>query len=136
MSIFLVKIKMTCQPFFKSFSKSFVKKIGTLYLNRTCFKGMWRHASNGKFNVGYGGEDRRWVITHQNIIELSKLLNKIKLKISDFEIILDNVENGDFIFLDPPYKPGKKELNESHYTYSKFTFNDQIRLSKTKSDLR
>lgn len=34
MSIFLVKIKMACQPFFKSFSKSFVKKIGTLYLNR------------------------------------------------------------------------------------------------------
>jgi len=102
----------------------------TLYLNRTCFKGMWRHASNGKFNVGYGGEDRRWVITHQNIIELSKLLKKTKLNISDFELILDNVNDGDFIFLDPPYKPGEKELHESHYTISKFTFNDQIRLSK------
>lgn len=31
----------------------------TLYLNRTCFKGMWRHNSNGQFNVGYGGQDRR-----------------------------------------------------------------------------
>ncbi|MDR2942811.1 MAG: Dam family site-specific DNA-(adenine-N6)-methyltransferase [Treponema sp.] len=39
----------------------------TLFLNRTCFKGMWRHNRKGNFNVGYGGEERRWVITHQNI---------------------------------------------------------------------
>src|SRR5262249_49109195 len=38
------------------------KAARTLYLNRTCFKGMWRHNSSGQFNVGYGGEDRRWAI--------------------------------------------------------------------------
>ncbi len=41
----------------------------------------------------------------------------------------NSVKDGDFIFLDPPYKPGQKELTESHYTYGKFTFHDQIRLS-------
>ena len=102
----------------------------TLYLNRTCFKGMWRHSPNGNFNVGYGGEERRWAITHKNLIELSKLLRKAKLIMSDFEEVLDNVSNGDFIFLDPPYKPGQKELKESHYSYCRFTFQDQIRLSK------
>ncbi|MFC1715326.1 DNA adenine methylase [Candidatus Poribacteria bacterium] len=109
---------------------SYYRAARTLYLNRTCFKGMWRHSPNGSFNVGYGGEERRWVITHQNIVELSRLLRKAELKISDFERTLDEVSDNDFVFLDPPYKPGEKVLKESHYAYGEFTFNDQIRLSK------
>jgi len=102
----------------------------TLYLNRTCFKGMWRHGSNGNFNVGYGGEERRWAITHENLIKLSHILKNATIKIADFEKILDEVNDGDFIFFDPPYKPGQKELKESHYIYSKFSFEDQVRLSE------
>jgi len=107
----------------------------TLYLNRTCFKGMWRHGHDGNFNVGYGGEERRWVITHENIIELSRVLSKARLVVSDFEKILNDVRDGDFIFLDPPYKPGQKELTESHYAYSKFTFADQKRLSSKLNEI-
>lgn len=107
----------------------------TLYLNRTCFKGMWRHSPNGNFSVGYGGEERRWAITHQSIIRLSKLLKKAYLQVSDFEKILNNVNDGDFIFLDPPYKPGQTELKESHYSYGRFTFDDQIRLSNKLIDI-
>ena len=102
----------------------------TLYLNRTCFKGMWRHNPAGKFNVGYGGEDRRWVINHKNIIKVSKVLRYAEIQQSDFENILKTVENGDFIFLDPPYKPGEKDLTESHYINGKFSFEEQIRLSE------
>jgi len=51
----------------------------TLYLNRTCFKGMWRHSPSGNFNVGYGGEERRWVITHDSVVELPKRLRKATL---------------------------------------------------------
>jgi DNA adenine methylase len=40
----------------------YYKAARTLYLNRTCFKGMWRHNPQGNFNVGYGGEARRWAI--------------------------------------------------------------------------
>ncbi len=100
-----------------------------LYLNRTCFKGMWRHGVNGNFNVGYGGEGRRWAINHSNIIELSKVLKQSKLIVADFERILNCVQDGDFIFLDPPYKPGQKEMKDAHYSYGKFTYNDQVRLS-------
>jgi DNA adenine methylase len=115
--------------FFKS--PIFYRAARTLYLNRTCFKGMWRHGENGNFNVGYGGEDRRWAISKENLIELSKIFKKANLVVSDFEDILNNTKDGDFIFLDPPYKPGENELRESHYTYGKFTFEDQIRLSKS-----
>ena len=102
----------------------------TLYLNRTCFKGMWRHNPRGNFNVGYGGEERRWVITQKNIIELSQRFRKATITQSDFEPILDQCHDGDFIFLDPPYKPGAKEMPEAHYINGKFSFQDQIRLSQ------
>ena len=100
-----------------------------LYLNRTCFKGMWRHNPNGDFNVGYGGEARRWVITHQNITDLSKRFKKADILQSDFENILDNTSNGDFIFIDPPYKPGEREMHHAHYINGKFSFDDQKRLA-------
>ena len=100
----------------------------TLYLNRTCFKGMWRHNPSGKFNVGYGGEDRRWVVNHENIIEISKLLRKADVQHADFSDVIKTVDDGDFIFLDPPYKPGEKDLLEQHYINGKFTFADQQRL--------
>jgi len=107
----------------------------TLYLNRTCFKGMWRHSPSGTFNVGYGGEARRWVITHKNIVELSRRLRNAILIKSDFAPILDQCTDGDFIFLDPPYQPGEKEMSEAHYINGRFTLEDQIRLANKLKDI-
>lgn len=45
---------------------------------------MWRHNISGNFNVGYGGEERRWVITHQNIIVLSKVLRTATILNRDY----------------------------------------------------
>jgi DNA adenine methylase len=100
-----------------------------LFLNRTCFKGMWRHNRQGNFNVGYGGEERRWVITHQSIVELSRIFRKAKIQNNDFEDVILNASKNDFIFLDPPYKPGEKDLHELHYRNGKFLFKDQVRLA-------
>ncbi len=113
----------------------YYKAARTLYLNRTCFKGMWRHNSNGDFNVGYGGEERRWVITHQNIIELSKIFRKAEILNNDFEEVILNASKNDFIFLDPPYKPGEKDLNGLHYLNGKFLFDEQVRLAETLKSL-
>jgi len=101
----------------------------TLFLNRTCFKGMWRHNSQGKFNVGYGGQDRRWVISKERLYDVSKRLSHAKLKCCDFESIVNKCEEGDFLFLDPPYCPGMKEQQNYHYTFGSFSFDDQKRLS-------
>lgn len=105
------------------------KAARTLYLNRTCFKGMWRHNPQGNFNVGYGGEERRWVITHDNIVELSKVLKQADIQNRDFENIVHLASKKDFIFLDPPYKPGEKDLTEAHYINGKFSYEEQQRLA-------
>ncbi|WP_083523401.1 DNA adenine methylase [Methanofollis ethanolicus] len=102
----------------------------TLYLNRTCFKGMWRHNAQGKFNVGYGGQDRRWVISKERLFEVSLHLSRSTLCCSDFEPIIDSCSAGDFLFLDPPYRPGERDLLNDHYTFGTFRYDDQIRLAQ------
>ena len=101
----------------------------TLYLNRTCFKGMWRHNSNGQFNVGYGGQDRRWVICKDTLVEVSKRLKCATLKRSDFEKVIDMCSEADFLFLDPPYRPGEREMVHDHYVYGKFNYDNHKRLA-------
>lgn len=103
----------------------------TLYLNRTCFKGMWRHNTQGNFNVGYGGEDRRWSITHEKIVKLSKILKRAVIGKLDFEDTLNQSANGDFIFLDPPYQPGRREMKQAHYINGSFSFEEQVRLARS-----
>ncbi len=102
----------------------------TLYLNRTCFKGMWRHNSEGQFNIGYGGQDRRWIVKEQTLLEVSKRLRRSLLRTSDFEDIIDMSTCDDFLFLDPPYRPGERELLHEHYVFSRFTYSDHKRLGK------
>lgn len=106
------------------------KAARTLYLNRTCFKGMWRHNANGDFNVGYGGQARRWVITSTILIEVSKRLRRASLTSCDFESVIDDCVQGDFIFADPPYCPGEAEIRHSHYVHSKFCLTDHKRLAQ------
>ncbi len=107
----------------------YYKAAKTLFLNRTCFKGMWRQNSSGQFNVGYGGQDRRWVINENSLVEVSRVLRKAKLRACDFEATISECKTGDFLFLDPPYKPGLKDLNLFHYVFEKFTFEDHKRLA-------
>jgi DNA adenine methylase len=101
----------------------------TLYLNRTCFKGMWRHNASGEFNVGYGGQDRRWVVSQEDLIKVSNKLKRASLKCSDFLKIIESCTEKDFIFVDPPYRPGEREMIHDHYVYSKFSYDDHKRLA-------
>lgn len=101
----------------------------TLYLNRTCFKGMWRHNRDGRFNVGYGGQERRWVITEDHLVFCAALLRGVSLKCQDFQPVIDQTQRGDFIFLDPPYRPGHKECSNSHYVWQQFKYHDYERLA-------
>lgn len=103
----------------------------TLYLNRTCFKGMWRHNAQGQFNVGYGGQARRWCINEKSLETVAKRLKRARLKICDFETVIDQCDRTDFLFLDPPYRPGEREMSNQHYSHSDFCFADQIRLART-----
>jgi DNA adenine methylase len=100
-----------------------------LFLNRTCFKGMWRHNLKGGFNVGYGGQARRWVIDSSTLKKISECLQHTKIRCCDFEQVIDSCEEGDFLFLDPPYRPGEREQINDHYIGRQFTYDDHRRLA-------
>ena len=102
-----------------------------LFLNRTCFKGMWRHNRDGRFNVGYGGQDRRWVISLANVVAVGQALRKADLRCCDFEEVVADCQADDFVFADPPYRPGERELVNDHYASVQFSFEDHRRLAST-----
>lgn len=101
----------------------------TLYLNRTCFKGMWRHNNNGEFNVGYGGQERRWVIGPDDLCAVAQRLQHAVLLCCDFEETIASCREGDFLYLDPPYRPGEREQLHAHYMFGEFNFEDHKRLA-------
>lgn len=102
----------------------------TLYLNRTCFRGMWRHNLAGEFNVGFGDEDRRSTTARRDLIAISDRLQNATVKCWDFEKAIDRTRKGDFLFLDPPYRPGEAEILHEHYSFGRFMLEDHKRLAK------
>ena len=102
-----------------------------LYLNRTCFKGMWRQNSRGMFNVGYGGQCRRQVISEDDLVKVANALRMTELRCSDFEDVIEEARSDDFLFVDPPYCPGKRESRVEHYVFSQFTFESHKRLARS-----
>lgn len=120
----------------RDFEKLEERAARTLYLNRTCFKGMWRHNQNGEFNVGYGGQDRRWVINQIRLIEISRMLTEANIYCCDFDESISQSTSGDFLFIDPPYKPGERELINEHYVGKSFKINDHQRLANSLSNAK
>jgi DNA adenine methylase len=76
-----------------------------LYLNRTCFNGLYRVNRKGQFNVPIGRYDRPVICNAANLRNVSALLEGIELQAWDFEAVLDVARPGDFVYLDPPYQP-------------------------------
>ncbi len=99
-----------------------------IFLNRTCFNGLYRVNRSNGFNVPMGSYRKPTICDEENILQVSKALEKVEILCGDYEKTLENVEPNSFFYFDPPYKP----LNEtsSFNSYSKEDFNDkeQIRL--------
>jgi DNA adenine methylase len=101
-----------------------------IYLNRTCWNGLYRVNKKGEFNVPIGTKTKV-VLESDNFQGLSLLLNKMDIGACDFEITIDKAREGDFIFVDPPYTVKHNENGFVKYNENIFSWEDQIRLSKS-----
>lgn len=93
-----------------------------IFLNRTCFNGLYRVNKSGKFNVPFGKYVNPKICDADTILADSALLQKVEIMTGDFEQTIRRADNNSFFYLDPPYRP----LNEtsSFTSYSKEDFND------------
>lgn len=102
-----------------------------IYLNKTCYNGLFRVNSQGQFNVPYGRYKNPNIVNEEILIANSKYLNKSTVKIlnGDFEKSVKYAKKGDFIYLDPPYAPIVEDTqNFVGYTLNGFGTDEQIRL--------
>ncbi|HEX5429556.1 MAG TPA: DNA adenine methylase [Patescibacteria group bacterium] len=83
-----------------------------IYLNKTCFNGLYRMNSKGHFNVPYGNQNNPKILDEYNLRQVNKLLQNSDIKCQSYSGIEKNVKKGDFVYFDPPYAP----LNKSSFT--------------------
>ncbi len=99
-----------------------------IYLNRTCFNGMYRVNSKGEFNVPFGHYKNPRILDENNLINCSNLLQRTEIRHADFSEILKKVKKGDFVYFDPPYVPLSETSSFTSYTKDGFDLNMQFKL--------
>ena len=90
-----------------------------IYLNKTCFNGLYRVNSKGKFNVPIGSYKNPNICSEKELREISELMQNVTAKVMSFERTLEFAKKGYFVYFDPPYYPLKRE---SFTTYAKGNF--------------
>ena len=108
----------------------FEKCADFIFLNHTCFNGLYRVNKSGKFNVPHGKYKNPLICDKDNLLICSKLLQKVEISFGSYAQVLSNANKNTFVYFDPPYRP--LDLNNSFVSYDKSGFddNDQIKLAE------
>lgn len=99
-----------------------------IYLNKTCFRGLFRVNRQGRFNVPYGQYDRRYY-DPVNLKSVAEAFGDVEFRRGDFELCLSDVTDKDFVYMDPPYYKLGGYSDFNRYTRNQFRPNDQFRLA-------
>lgn len=108
------------------------KAARVIYLNKTCFNGLYRVNASGFFNTPYGKYKNPNIVNEYTLRALSMYFNtnNITFRTGDFEDAVKNIRKGSFVYFDPPYAPLSPTSNYTGYTQGGFGVEDQIRLKK------
>lgn len=114
-----------------------VEKAGRfIYLNKTCFNGLYRENSDGEFNVPMGSYKAPAICNPDLLRAVSAALKPAKIVVRPFDNVLNFATSGDdFVYFDPPYHPLSPTSNFTAYSRYNFTESDQIRLRDTFAEL-
>ena len=99
-----------------------------IFLNRTCFNGLYRVNRKNEFNVPIGSYKRPLICDKENILTVSRALQKVEILCGDFEQTINYTESNTLFYFDPPYKPLSETSSFNAYAKDNFDDKEQIRL--------
>ena len=102
-----------------------------IFLNKTCFNGLYRVNSKGRFNVPHGRYKNPNICDEPNLRAVSHALQGVELQVADFAAAPSAAREGDFVYFDPPYVPLSETAYFTSYTANDFSMEEQKRLART-----
>jgi DNA adenine methylase len=116
---------------YKKYHFKWVERAAKLiFLNKTCFNGLFRQNSKGEFNVPFGKYKNPTICDKNNIVEVSKALQNTTILCDDFEKSSRYIKKGTLVYIDPPYRPLNDTSSFTDYSKHGFTDKEQARLAK------
>lgn len=106
-----------------------------IYMNKTCFNGLYRENSKGQFNVPMGRYENPEVLDEPNLRAASEALRGVSITVADFGDVAKRAEPGDLVYLDPPYDPVSKTSSFTFYARGGFGSTEQARLRDVAREL-
>ncbi|ANI89295.1 modification methylase [Arachidicoccus ginsenosidimutans] len=106
-----------------------------IFLNRTCFNGLYRVNRKNEYNVPMGSYKKPTICDQENILAVSEALQKVEILCGDFEHTLEYADNNTLFYFDPPYKPLSETSSFNSYAKDEFNDNEQVRLKEFCSKL-
>lgn len=101
-----------------------------IFLNKTCYNGLFRVNQKGEFNVPWGRYKNPNICDKKNLLDVNKALKKVKIIKGDFEKTHKFIDENSLVYLDPPYRPINDTSNFTSYAKEDFDDEDQRRLAK------
>lgn len=106
----------------------FEKTVLLIFLNKTCFNGMYRENAKGHFNVPFGKQETPTICDKANLLAISKELQSTTISCGSYEDVVKDAKKGDFVYFDPPYHPLNPTSSFTSYQAGGFTAADQEKL--------
>lgn len=100
-----------------------------IFLNRTCFNGLYRVNSKGEFNVPMGSYKNPAICNEENLMRVSSKLSNVHIINADYKELDSVIDQNTFVYFDPPYRPLNVSSNFTSYTENEFNDNNQIELA-------
>jgi len=101
-----------------------------IFLNKTCYNGLYRVNRNNEFNVPFGGYENPTICDEENLFAVFTILQNVEVITADFEESKRYINKNCFVYLDPPYRPISRTASFTSYAKDDFTEKDQIRLAE------
>lgn len=101
-----------------------------IFLNKTCFNGLFRVNSKGLFNVPFNSAKKPLLCDVENLKACSRLLKKVKMSVGNYSQCKDFIDSKTFVYLDPPYRPLTETAAFTSYNENGFGDKEQIELAK------